>query len=110
MRVLVCGGRSYDNWRKVNTALTELKPSVIIQGGADGADAIARRWGKANNVPVVTYEANWNVGKKAGPLRNAFMLKDGRPDMCVVFPGGAGTKDMAQRAELAGLRMIWVQP
>jgi hypothetical protein len=106
MRVLVCGGRSFDEWRKVHEALLAINPTVIIQGGANGADALARRWGQCNNVPVVTYEANWKVGKKAGPERNAFMLKDSRPDIVVAFPGGRGTSDMISKANAAGIRLV----
>lgn len=103
MRVLVCGGRSYEDWNAVSKALKEASPTVLIQGGAPGADRLAQKWAEHNGVPVVTYPANWNAGKKGGPMRNAFMLTDSRPDMVVAFPGGAGTADMIRRAEAAGL-------
>lgn len=61
-----------------------------------------------NGVPLVTYPALWKQGKKAGPIRNAFMLKDSRPDVLVKFPGGAGTANMVLLAFHAGLRVIEV--
>lgn len=103
MRVIVCGGRSYENWRAVSEVLKEIKPTVLIQGGAPGADRLAQKWADHNGVPVVTYPANWRVGKKGGPMRNAFMLSDSRPDAVVAFPGGAGTADMVRKAEEAGI-------
>jgi len=103
MRVLVTGGRSFDEWSRVHKALAEIKPSVIIQGGAPGADRLAAKWADINGVPLVTYPALWHQGKKAGPIRNAFMLADSRADLVVAFPGGNGTADMIAKAEAAGV-------
>lgn len=103
MRVLVCGGRSFDGWSAVHRTLSEIKPSVVIQGGASGADQLAAKWADVNGVPLVTYPALWKQGKKAGPIRNAFMLQDGRPDVVIAFPGGHGTEDMIRKAEAAGV-------
>lgn len=103
MRVLVCGGRSFETWGVVQKALAEVKPSVVIQGGAPGADRLAAKWADVNHVPLVTYPALWHQGKKGGPVRNAFMLQDSRPDIVVAFPGGAGTRDMIAKAEAAGI-------
>lgn len=107
MRVIVCGGRDFYEWRTLHEALIEVMPSgsgnVIIQGGASGADRLAIKWAEANGASVVTYPANWRSGKKGGPMRNQFMLEDSRPDMLIAFPGGAGTADMVHRAAEAGL-------
>lgn len=103
MRVLVCGGRTYEEWKTVSRVLASLKPTVIIQGGAPGADRLAAKWADVNGVPLVTYPALWHQGKKAGPIRNDFMLKDSRPDLVVAFPGGKGTEDMVRKAQDAGI-------
>ena len=46
MRVLVCGGRNYNNYSRVKEVLEGLdpKPTVIIEGGAFGADTMAYNW------------------------------------------------------------------
>lgn len=106
MRILVCGGRSYEDWNAVSKALKSLEPTVIIQGGAPGADRLAQKWAEHNAIPVVTYPANWNTGKKGGPMRNAFMLGDSRPDMVVAFPGGTGTADMVRQAVAASVPVM----
>lgn len=104
MRVLVCGGRKFDEWQTVAKALDALeKPTVLMQGGASGADALAVKWAETRGVPVITFPANWRQGKKGGPLRNAFMLSEGKPDLVVAFPGGAGTDDMVAKARGAGV-------
>ena len=103
MKVIVCGGRDYDCkefvYMVLNTADQESKITVIVQGGADGADMLAREWAHENGVQIVTYHANWDFhGKKAGPIRNEEMAKSGAIGL-IAFPGGRGTADMVRRAK-----------
>lgn len=107
-RAIVCGGRDYRDAGRVARVLEaaeeRLGLTVIIQGGADGADRLAAEWGWDNKLNVATYNADWKThGKKAGPIRNALMIAEGRPDFVIAFPGGAGTADMVRQAEAAGL-------
>jgi hypothetical protein len=110
LRVLVCGGRDYDNRSKLNVVLDALhreRPiGLIIHGGGKGADALAVEWGKSNDVKTVGYPADWaRHGKSAGPRRSAIMLATERPDLVVAFPGGRGTADMCKRAKEAGVEV-----
>jgi hypothetical protein len=111
MRVLVCGGRGYDNAVKVNNALNKLADkhgvSMVIQGAARGADALARKWAENHGVEVKSFPADWGThGKSAGPMRNQAMLSYGQPDMVVAFPGGRGTADMIEKAKVHGVP-VW---
>ena len=108
MRVLVCGGRYFDNWKVVRDTLCAQSPTVLIQGGAPGADRLAAKYADVSGIPLVTYPALWSRGKKAGPERNAFMLRDSHPDLVVAFPGSRGTADMVSRAEQAGVKVVKV--
>lgn len=126
-RVLVCGGRYFADVALVFDTLTSLHInqgiSAIIEGGATGADRHARDWAKHRGVTVETYRAAWNdilrpgavvryrkdgsaYDAAAGPWRNATMLRDGRPDMVVAFPGDTGTADMVRQARRAGLEPL----
>jgi hypothetical protein len=111
MRFLVCGGRDYDDGPAIYRALDALhakcRIACIIEGGATGADAHARSWANAKGIDVRTFQADWErYGRRAGPLRNARMLDEGRPDGVVAFPGGRGTADMIRQAQTAGLK-VW---
>ena len=110
MRVLVCGGRDYCDSSRVWGELDTLRRTarhdamVVIQGGAHGADQIARDWCVSRKVPYDNYPADWNThGKAAGPIRNQRMLDVGKPDLVIAFPGGRGTADMVRRARAAGV-------
>lgn len=105
VRVLVCGGRDFNNIYAIDWALRALNPSEIIHGGARGADTLAGNWAEANEIPVTVCKANWEkYGKSAGPIRNQEMLEL-KPDEIVAFPGGRGTKDMVQRALKQGFHV-----
>lgn len=111
MRVLVCGGRDYAHWLRVLVALDKLHATkgitCVIHGAARGADALAGRWAEERGVPCESYPADWSThGKRAGFLRNAQMLEQGKPDGVVAFPGGRGTEDMVRQSERAGLK-VW---
>lgn len=116
MRVLVCGGRDYCDssrvWGELDTLLRKARHGcmVVIQGGARGADQIAREWCRSREVPYDNYAADWNAhGKAAGPIRNQRMIDEGRPDLVLAFPGGRGTADMVRRAKAAGVKICEVQ-
>lgn len=108
MKIIVCGGRDYDDYNRVSQVLWELyesyKFTTVVQGGARGADMLGRRWALENGFPVVEYEARWHkFGNLAGPIRNQEMLDESGAQVVVAFPGGAGTWDMIKRAKNKGV-------
>src|SRR5262245_24499598 len=113
MRVLVCGGRDYADSQTLADTMSRLRAergiSVVIAGGARGADTLAEEWAKANGIECIVFHADWaTLGRSAGPIRNKRMLDEGRPDLVVAFPGGRGTSDMTRRALDAGIEVIVV--
>lgn len=106
MRVLVCGSRHFNDRVKLDEVLRELPIDTVIEGEAKGADRLSRDWAEDNNVPVQKFPANWELyGKRAGPIRNTQMLKEGKPEMVVAFLAqvGSGTAHMIRIAEEAGI-------
>ena len=131
MRVLVCGGRDYGQIQiaragaekpfaeqeeeRVHAVLDKLHSEAgidgVIQGGARGADALACQWAAKHRVPNQTFEADWESnGNFAGPMRNAAMLAEGKPDLVIAFPGGRGTADMVKKARRAGVQVVEISP
>ncbi|MGJ4952987.1 DUF2493 domain-containing protein [Bradyrhizobium sp. SZCCHNR1093] len=131
MRVLVYGGRDFVDRRWLYRVLDELDArstiSCIIEGEASGADRMAREWAKSRGVLFDPYPAAWNditrpgavvrrnkAGKlydaAAGPFRNEKMLREGKPDYAVGFPGGTGTRDMTIRCWEYGLAPLLPKP
>lgn len=115
MRILVCGGRDYLDYITLSRVLDEtvagLDPDdvTIIQGGATGADFLAKVyaycWGWGG-LSCEEYKADWKkYGKGAGLIRNQQMLDKGSPDLVIAFKGGVGTADMVNRARKADIEV-----
>lgn len=109
-RILVCGGRDFDDRDRISRILTEhVGPAdIIISGNADGADAIAASWARQHGIDLCICPANWaHHGLSAGPIRNAAMIKL-QPDLVIAFPGGKGTQDMLRKARGAKIDRVVV--
>lgn len=122
MRVLVCGGRDFEDYKFLSHYLTKKLDEYyvwspdpephgswgwdlfLIHGAARGADLLAEKWAQLNYIPYQEYPADWaQYGKRAGYLRNVQMLEEGKPDLVIAFPGGAGTNMMINLAKNAGV-------
>lgn len=103
--IIVTGGRKYDDYVMVQEVLDFLNPDLIIQGGATGADGLARIWADETGTQVVTLDADWEKhGKVAGPIRNKEMILANPDAIVVAFPGGKGTENCVKTA--VGLNRI----
>jgi hypothetical protein len=114
MKLLVFGGRDYSDEAKVFAVLDKVhakRPvTMLIEGGADGADWLGGQWAKSREVPRLIVYARWKTeGRSAGPKRNARMIEH-KPDGAVQFPGGVGTADMRRRCDEAGIRVLEIDP
>jgi hypothetical protein len=110
----VCGGRDFEDARKIAGFLDDYlgKITVLIHGGARGADTLAGAWAAKNQIPVEIFaisRADWDhYRNRAGPRRNQLMIDKGKPDLVIAFPGGNGTADMMRRAKRHGIDLIEV--
>ncbi len=121
MKVLVCGGREYNDRKFMFDTLMEywnasreiipfdknIYHLEIISGMAPGADAFGAEFAKHMRLKLHEFPADWKShGRAAGPIRNQKMVDEGKPDLVIAFPGGRGTADMIRRAESANIPVI----
>jgi len=112
MRIIVCGGRDYQDrdavFHYLDTLNKKMGIDALIHGSAAGADSLAREWAAKQGVLCWAYPAQWDrYGKPAGPIRNQKMIDVGKPDGIVAFPStGPGTSNMVDLAEKAGIK-VW---
>jgi YspA, cpYpsA-related SLOG family len=115
MRLLVCGSRTWNDYRLLRRTLEatiaqhQAEQVTIIEGGARGADRMAGHLACLHGWGLEVYPARWQQeGRAAGFRRNARMLREGRPELVVAFTVGPleasrGTADMVRRARAAGV-------
>lgn len=131
MKLIICGPRDYTSgeaYRQVLLAMNEWLDDYvvteIVEGGAPGVDALAKRWAKnhgksstVDHVPYKTFKPDWTrYGALAGPRRNREMAE--YADACIAivpeFNGTIenltkGTRNMIRTAICLGLiTRIWV--
>jgi hypothetical protein len=119
LRIIVCGSREVFNYEEHAKFLDYLHKKYeiieIIQGGAMGADSVAKLWALKNGIDLVEFIYNTSKGVSGGPRRNARQLnylksqdvyKTAHRIAVVAFPGTEGTADMKGRAEKSGVKVI----
>lgn len=112
---VVTGSRSW-NWADpIHAALeqvaVEYPDAVMIEGGANGADRIARHFWQEIGRMAMTIPAQWDkYGRSAGPIRNRRMLATPGVGLCIGFvqPDSKGTWDCLAAAAKFGVRRIVV--
>lgn len=91
MKILFCGNRHWPNYNSILSIVRRLiirygPEIIIIEGGAPGADLLARKAAAECGIQYKEFPANWaKHGRKAGPIRNQQMLEelDAKQDMVV---------------------------
>jgi len=115
MKILVCGSRYYSDCKKIFDVINSLKEKykdiTIIEGGAPGADELAKKACMEIGIEVKEYKADWKrYGRAAGPKRNQLMLDSENPGLVIAFheniESSKGTKDMVRRATGANIETI----
>lgn len=106
MKVIIAGSREITDYGEVCEAIrnSHFIITEIISGGARGVDSLAITYAKNNNIPLVVYNAEWDLyGKAAGHIRNKLMA-DKADALIALWDGHSrGTKNMITQAYGKGL-------
>lgn len=102
MKVAIIGSREFNDYELLCNSLEKVKDKItlIISGGARGADSLAERFASENNIKTLIYKPDWDkFGKRAGFLRNKDIIA--AADIIVAFWDGAskGTESGINLAE-----------
>lgn len=78
MKTIIAGSRNIVDQKIIEKAVLKSKFQIteVVEGGAKGADTLARKWAEENGLPVKEFKAEWRkYGKRAGPIRNRAMAE-----------------------------------
>lgn len=76
--LLIAGTRTYEDYLEFSTIcdrmLSRQDHIMIVSGGANGTDSMAKRYAKDHDIPIKEFQAEWDkYGKSAGYIRNKAM-------------------------------------
>jgi len=101
MKLAVVGGRDFTNYSLMKEVLDHIQDiTVIVSGGALGADSLARRYAQERNLPIKEFIPDWTKdGKFAGLKRNILIVNE--CDQLIAFwdTKSKGTKHSIDLAE-----------
>lgn len=95
MKLAIIGSRSFNDYKKLEDTLFPYltRITLVVSGGARGADTLGEQWAKNNNIKTLIFPADWEkYGKRAGFIRNEDIIKN--CEVCIAFWDGEskGTK------------------
>ena len=99
MKVAVIGSRDFNDYEEVKQTLSTINITLLVSGGAKGADTLGERYAKEHNIETKIFLPDWEKhGKKAGFLRNTDIINES--DLVIAFWDGQskGTKDSIEKA------------
>jgi hypothetical protein len=111
MRVIIAGGRDYNNYDTVVDAIEEsgFDIDTVVSGGARGVDHLGEIYAAEMNIKLVVFEADWEThGRAAGPIRNRKMAENAAALIAIWDGKSRGTKNMIETATKKGL-LVYVK-
>lgn len=111
VRVIVAGGRDFSDYNLLKEKLDFYLANAVKKGHiieivsetARGADKLGERYAKEKNYKLAYFPADWNIGKRAGYIRNAQMAdyaSKGDGALIAFWDGSSkGTKHMIDLAK-----------
>ena len=116
-KVIIAGGRDFDDYEYMSTKLNELfkdqnmfnnKAIKVISGMAKGADTLGIRYADEHKLTKILFPANWKVYPHiAGFLRNNDMLSIATHLIAFWDGKSNGTKHMIEIAQMKEIP-VWV--
>lgn len=108
MRLAVFGSRTFNDYELLCSLIDKLLskshkvvgPQLIVSGGADGVDTLARRWAIENERGILEFIPLWDKhGKAAGVIRNKRIRQWATHGLAIWDGKSPGTADMIKNWE-----------
>lgn len=115
--LLIAGSRTFNDLETFDKVTREVigedREITIVEGGAAGADSLAKDFANENGFPVMEFKPDWKkYGRAAGPKRNdtmvAFIKENGGKALYFWDEESKGTKQCIASAKKKGIDvLVW---
>lgn len=68
MKVAIIGSRNFSDYDLLAETLDNLPISLIISGGAKGADSLAECYASSHNIETLIFKADYKLYNRSAPL------------------------------------------
>lgn len=109
MRIAIIGSRNFNDYQLLKDKLSLLnqqnKITLVVSGGAKGADTLGEKWAIENNVERLIFKPNYDLfGRKAPLIRNKEIIDN--VDYVIAFWDGEsrGTMYAVNYAKQKGIK------
>jgi len=102
----IVGSRDFTDYALFKSIVDWYLPQMtgVVSGGARGADTLAERYAREQNIPLTVHNAEWNLhGKKAGYLRNKLIVRDADHMIAFLVSNSKGTQHSIDLAHDKGI-------
>lgn len=115
-KLAIVGWRKFNDKVLFNKVLEDYTkehgfPSLVVSGGAKGADTFAERWAISHGIPTKILEPDWDThGKRAAIKRNTDIVK--ACTHMIAFPSKnkkGGTQDSIRKAKKLGINVLEIK-
>ncbi len=113
MKAIIAGSRTILDYDLVKDKVNSLNKDIttVISGYAKGVDLLGERYAKDNGIDLKVMKADWNIGRRAGFLRNEEMAYECSKDtdgICIVIWDGKskGSSHMISMAKKYKLELF----
>lgn len=91
MKLAVVGSRNFQDYDLLRSKLSKINDetpiTLILSGGAQGADCLGEFFAEENNIPTQIFKPDWKkFGRAAGVIRNEDIIKNS--DQVIAFWDG----------------------
>ena len=110
MKVIIAGSRGIEDYELVKSAVEESgfseQITAVLSGRARGVDRLGEQWALEQGLEVLPFPAQWKrYGRRAGVLRNKFMVENADALIAIWDGKSRGTKNTIEEAKAKGLRV-----
>lgn len=93
MKVAIIGSRGFNDYALLEKVLDQLTITLILSGGAKGADLLAENYASSHNIETLIFKPDYKLYNRSAPLKRNFKIIDACDYVIAFWDGQSrGTK------------------